>query len=523
MLAYPVASPQLDMTPREGRLEKDARMKARRNFGAYCQYVDERYELPPHLKLVASKLQQVALFRATRGQKGINRLIIMMPPQHGKSEMVSRNFPAWVLGLMPDTRFIISSYGGDLAVKHSRSVRDRLTSIQYVKLFGEKSSKDIPVEVSSDSRSVSSWDLAQPYRGGMMAVGVGGGVTGNPADIFIIDDPFKNREEAESEGRRELVDDWWKSSAKTRLSPFAAVILFHTRWHSDDLAGRLIQRMMIDPLAAQWDIVNLPAIALEAYPADVEEQKKQMRDDGIYIPLRDPLGRKGGEALWPGRYDITWLAGQRADVGPYEFEALYQQQPFSKQGQRYKREWFKTVTKIPEGVTITFIVRYWDKANSTKGDYTAGVLMAYCSDGYFYILDVVRGKWTSYERDQRMHKAAEADREIYSKVHTWHQQDPGSAGKDSAEATNRMLMGFPVFFEPVSGDKETRSEPLESGFQGGMVFLLQGAWNDDFIAEYVAFPRGRNDDQVDGGASAYSKLIEKISKKPQREPSSYQG
>jgi len=116
MLAYPAT--KLDMTPRESRIEKDARMKARRNFSAYCQYVDERYELPPHLKLVASKLQEVALFRATHGQKGISRLIIMMPPQHGKSEMVSRNFPAWVLGLMPDTRFIISSYGGDLAVRH---------------------------------------------------------------------------------------------------------------------------------------------------------------------------------------------------------------------------------------------------------------------------------------------------------------------------------------------------------------------------------------------------------------------
>jgi predicted phage terminase large subunit-like protein len=158
------------------------------------------------------------------------------------------------------------------------------------------------------------------------------------------------------------------------------------------------------------------------------------------------------------------------------------------------------------------VVRYWDKANSTSGDFTVGVLMAYCSDGYFYILDVVRGQWTSYERDRKMSRTAIKDRQMYGKVHVWHQQDPGSAGKDSAEATNRLLMGFPARFEPLTGDKETRSEPLESAFQGGLVLLLQGAWNEVFITECVAFPKGRNDDQVDAASSAYNKLLEMIGK-----------
>jgi predicted phage terminase large subunit-like protein len=139
--------------------------------------------------------------------------------------------------------------------------------------------------------------------------------------------------------------------------------------------------------------------------------------------------------------------------------------------------------------------------------------MAYCSDGYFYILDVARGQWTSYERDRKMLETAGQDRAQYGAVATWHQQDPGSAGKDSAEATNRLLMGFPAFFEPVTGDKETRSEPLESALQGGLVFLTQAAWNEAFISECVAFPRGQHDDQVDAAASAYSKLMEKISKR----------
>lgn len=512
MLPYAIAQDS-QMTPRQALEEKELRQRARRNFLRYCQYVDSRYEAPPHLQLVASYLQEVSLFLATRGQKGINRLIIMMPPQHGKSEMVSRHFPAWILGLMPDTRVILTSYGADLAVKHSRAVRDRLMSPEYAALFGQKSSKEIAVELSSDSRSVSAWDLARPYRGGLLATGVGGGVTGNPADLFIIDDPFKNREEAESEDRRELVDDWWKSSAKTRLSPYAAVILFHTRWHSDDLAGRLIQRMIIDPLAAQWEIVDLPALALDSYPESPEIQHKRMRDEGIYVPLSDPLKRKPGEALWASRYNVKWLASQKADIGPYEFEALYQQQPYSKEGQRYRREWFKIIAKLPEDVKIKYVVRLWDKANSIAGDFNAGTLMAYCSDGYFYILDIVRKQMTSYERDQRMLETAHSDRENYGKVYIWHQQDPGSAGKDSAEATNRVLMGFPAFFETVSGSKEDRSGPLESGFQGGLVYLLQAPWNDAFIDECVSFPRGRYDDQVDSASGAYNKLLELIGKR----------
>lgn len=502
-------NPQVDMTPRQAKEERASRKNARQNFLAFCQYIDPRYETPPHIQLLAAKLQQVALYIASNGTKGIGRLMIMMPPQHGKSQIASRNFPAWLLGLLPDSRIILTSYGVDLATRHSRFIRDTVLSAEFQALFGSKSAKIYPVELSSDSRSTESWDLARPYRGGVKAAGVGGGITGLPAHLLIVDDPFKNREEAESEGRRDLVDDWYRSSARTRLRPNAAVVVFHTRWHPDDFAGRLMQRMMNDPLADQWEIINLPALALDSYPVDIEAQQKKMRD-GVYLPLKDPLGRKAGQALWSVAYSEDWLKGTRAELGVYDFEALYQQSPFPKSGQKYKREWFKTITKLPEGVKIIYVVRLWDKANSTKGDYTAGALMAYGSDGFFYLLDVARGQWSSYDRDQKMKKVTENDRDLYGKVYTWHQQDPGSAGKDSAEATNRLLMGFPVKFETVTGDKATRSEPLESAYQGGMVFLLQGAWNEAYIDESVAFDRGKNDDQVDAASGAYNKLLEMI-------------
>lgn len=497
------------ITPREANEEKILRKEARKNFLAYCQYVDPRYETPAHVKLLAAKLQQVALFIASGGKRGIPRLMIFMPPQHGKSQIASRNFPAWLLGILPDSHIILTSYGDSLATRHSRFIRDQIIAPEYQAIFGTKSNKMMPVELSSDSRSTENWDLARPYRGGVKAAGVGGGITGLPAHLFIIDDPFKNREEAESEGRRELVEDWYKSAARTRLRPNAAVVIFHTRWHPDDLAGRLMQRMVSDPLASQWEIVCMPGLALDSYPATVEEQRKKMRD-GVYLPLKDPLGRKPGEALCPQWYDKNFLISTRADLGLYDFEALYQQSPFAKDGQKYKREWFQFVTQLPEGVTIKHVVRYWDKANSTKGDFTVGVLMAYGSDGFFYILDIVRGQWSSYDRDKKMQDTAKKDAEMFAKVVIWHQQDPGSAGKDSAEATNRTLMGYAAKFEPVTGDKATRSEPLESAFQGKMVFMLQGAWNEPFIDECVAFDRGKYDDQVDAASSAYSKLLQMI-------------
>ncbi len=504
---FPSAATRVTQTPRQAAAEVAKRELAKRYFGDFCTYVDSKFLAVPHARYLTEKLEQVARYIETGGKEGISRLMILMPPRHGKTELASIKFPAWLLGRLPDSRVILTSYGADLAAKNSRQMRDLVGSKRYQAVFGIKSGRAEPVMVAADSHSVQAWDLAQPHRGGAVATGVGGGITGLGATLLVIDDPFKNREEAESQGRREMVDDWYKSSAYTRLEQHGAVILFHTRWHPDDLAGRLLKRMATDSQADQWEIVCLPALAMSSYPADLEAQRTLMLD-GVYLPIGgDTMGRQPDQALWPERFSADWLTSRRTNVGAYDFEALYQQLPYLKDGQRYKREWFVMVTKLPEGVTIKSILRYWDKANSVAGDYTAGVLMGLASDGYFYILDVERGQWSSYERDQVMLKTARQDSENYGFVRIWHQQDPGSAGKDSAEATNRLLAGFPTFFEPVTGDKETRSEPLESAFQGGLVKLLKAHWNEAFISELCAFPKGKHDDQVDSASSAFTKLV----------------
>lgn len=497
------------VTPRQAAAERARRELARRRLAYFCQYVDARYQVPAHIALLAERLEQVQRFIATGGQEGIGRLMILMPPRHGKTELASRLFPAWVLGRRPDTRIILASYGADLAVKNSRAVREIVTGTRFQALFGGLSAVDEPVQLSSDSRNVQAWDLAQPHRGGVVAAGVGGGITGLSADLLVIDDPIKNREEAESEARRNLVDEWYRSSAYTRLSPAGAIVLFHTRWHPDDLAGRLLQRQADG--GDRWETVFLPALALERY-AESEMEQWQMMRDGIYLPVGgDPLGRRPGEALWPERFPAEWLEERRANIGAYDFEALYQQMPYLRQGGFFRREWFTIVDTGP-GTAVRARARYWDKAASPTGDWTAGVLMSVGEDGYYYIEHVARFRAAAGERDRRIAEIGKRDYEAFGDFPIWHQQDPGSAGLDSARATNEVLAeaGLHGHFEPVSGEKIVRANPLASMAQAGCVRLVRGEWNADFMDELVAFPNGRHDDQVDAAASAFNKLREHI-------------
>lgn len=500
-------NPQLDMTPRQAKEERELRKNARQNFLSFCQYIDARYETPAHIQLLAAKLQQVALYIASGGKKGIGRLMIMMPPQHGKSQIASRNFPTWLLGLLPDSRIILTSYGVDLATKHSRFIRDTVVSPEFQALFGSKSAKIYPVELSSDSRSTESWDLARPYRGGVKAAGVGGGITGLPAHLLIVDDPFKNREEAESESRRELVDDWYRSSARTRLRPNAAVVVFHTRWHPDDLAGRLMQRMLSDPLADQWEIVNLPALALDSYPADEISQRKKMRD-GVFLPLKDALGRKPGQPLWPLAYSEDYLLGTKAELGLYDFESLYQQMPYLKDGNTFKREWFTVVDQGP-GAAIWARVRAWDNAATAGGGArSASTKMSWGLDEYIYIEHVSADQLSSADREDKVVELGHEDYRNDGPFLIWHPQDPGSAGLDSAQATNNRLAdeGLIATFDQVTGSKESYAGQLATKAKGGRVRLVRGAWNNPFLDELAAFPKGRFKDRADSAGSAFNKL-----------------
>lgn len=531
MMLVDSASPSVDgivITEQAARRELARRELARRHLVPFSEYVRGYYRAARHHRLVGEYLELVETFVRTGGRTGIGRLLILEPPRHGKSEQASIHFPAWVLGKNPDVRVILASYGADLATAFSRQAREIVLGEKYGAIFGGLASTDSPVELAEDSRSVKRWDLAAPHRGGVLAAGVGGGITGSGAHLLIVDDPFKNRKEAESQEHRQAVWEWWTSTAYTRLEDGAAVVGMLTQWHGDDWAGRLLKEMAKNPAADQYVVVCLPAI-WEALTTDLDTdftdfQRERMLE-GVWVDQEDQLGRGEGEALWPEKYGVEDLERIRVNVGDYDFQALYQQRPYSREGNMFRREWFTIVEAPPPMEQVALRMWFWDKAGSQSGvgDRYCGGVLSLTKDEIIYLENVVAKSGTPYQRDEHMKSAMLSDRERRPFLAVWHQQDPGSAGLDSAMETNRMLakLGFTARFEPVSGSKEVRAGPWSSALQGGGVRLVRGAWNESFIEEHVAFPKGSFDDQVDMGSWGYAKMMgNKLSKK---EAKSYQG
>jgi predicted phage terminase large subunit-like protein len=241
--------------------------------------------------------------------------------------------------------------------------------------------------------------------------------------------------------------------------------------------------------------------------------------EGVFLPLADPLGRKPGEALWPVRFSQEWLKAKRANIDLYEFEALYQQMPYLREGGKFKREWFTIVDAGP-GKDVVVRVRAWDKAATEGGGArTAGVLMSKGRDGFYYVEHVAKGHFSSYRREKTMVEVGLEDYKQYGPFLILHPQDPGSAGLDSAQATNINLAeaGLTGTFETATGDKETRAGPLSTAAEAGRVRLVRGAWNEEYLDELVAFPKGRYKDQVDGSSSAFNKIIEIVNEQPEQE------
>jgi len=254
------------------------------------------------------------------------------------------------------------------------------------------------------------------------------------------------------------------------------LVSHNTRWHKDDLAGRILD----SDDGPNWTVISLPA---EAEPGD-------------------PLGRAIGEALCPARFDVPALADFRRTLGR-DYHALYQQQPRAREGGMFKEIWLPLVDAVPAQAQR---VRWWDKgATAGGGDPTAGVLVAYAG-GITYIEDVVRGQWAAGERDAIIRRTAEKDSEIYGPVTYWGEQEPGASGKDAAAAFVKLLAGFPVYTEPTTGSKETACDPLASQAEAGNVRVKRAAWSSAFIVEACDFPSGKHDDQIESAARAFNKL-----------------
>lgn len=411
--------------------------------------------LPDHIqKLDAAIVRNVM-------RPGGGRLLVSMPPGHGKSNETSRYTPPWYVGRWPHRRVMLTSYEARLAATFGRFSRDTL--LQYGEKFFE-------VQLRDDLTAANEWQTV--HGGGMTTAGIGGALTGRHADLLIVDDPFKNWKEADSKRKRDDVYDWFKSTAYTRLTPDGTIIVIQTRWHEDDLIGRLLRED-----DENWEVVKFPAINAK------------------------------GEALWPQRYSLGRLQKIRTSIGSYLWSALYQQEPTPPGGAIFKREWLSEfVDDYPK--EARHAVRYWDKAGSdSDGDCSAGVLMV-LHEGIYYIADVVHGKWSPFERNKVINQTAELDklRKIRD-LQLWIEQEPGNGGKESALISIRDLAPFGARVDHPNTNKVIRARPFAAQCEAKNVRLVRAGWNSAFIDELVHFDKAPHDDQVDGSSGAFNKLV----------------
>lgn len=301
-----------------------------------------QYQVGSVHRVIADKLQS---FTRAVERKESPRLMIFMPPRMGKSFLASERYPAWHLGRNPMHRIIASSYSSDLASKFSKRVRRLLNEEWYQAIY--------PARLAADSSAVGDWETAQ--GGGYRAAGVGSGISGMGADILIVDDPVKDAKEARSAVYREAVWDWYNSTAYTRLMPGGGVIVIMTRWNLDDLAGRLLQ-------SDGWDVVKFPAIS------------------------------EAGEALHPERYSLEYLLSVKEQIGAYNWNALYQQEPIADEHMPFKVEDFPFVQK-PRDASAWDFTYFGDVAYTKKaGDDTAFGLCGISKAGERHLFESFRGK-----------------------------------------------------------------------------------------------------------------------------------
>lgn len=420
-----------------------------------------KYELARHLLYLNKKLLDLAARRITR-------LMVFMPPRHAKSTTVSHYFPAWYLMLHPDHRVMLTSYEADFAASWGRKARDVLSE-WGPKLFG--------VQVRDDSSAADRWDIAG-HAGGMVTAGAGGALTGRGADCLIIDDPVKNAEQALSPTYREHLWDWYLSTAYTRVEPGGIIIVTLTRWHEEDLAGKLLTEMANG--GEQWEIVRFPALAEET----------------------DELGRQPGEALWPERYPVAALEAKRRTMeNALWWAALYQQHPTPAKGNLFQRDWFTVYARLPEDEL--FIVQAIDSAfkEGVANDYSVIATWAGHRTGY-YLLHVWRDRVSFPRLIAAIHREADA----------WHPDailiEDAASGQSAIQTLTHpddhdTRPVLPIVGITPDGSKVFRATSITPLVEGGQVFVPDHApWYPDWLDEHLRFPRGQHDDQVDTTAMA---------------------
>ena len=402
------------------------------------------------------------------------RLILTMPPRHGKSQLVSKHFPAWCFGVNPDISFMACSYSDGLSRRVNKDVQRIMESNEYHRIFPRTT---LPPRGSKYTRSTNLIEIPN-RKGSFRSTGIGGSITGMGCEILGIDDPLKDRQEANSITIRDRIWDWYTSTAYTRLSPGGGVLVTLTRWHEDDLAGRLLNAMKQGD-GDQWTVINYPAIA-----------------------EKDEPHRKIGEALHPERYPLEMLEKIRINVGSYDWNTLYQQHPAPVGGSIIKREWLQQYEILPK--VFDKIIQSWDFTftDSASSDNVAGTVWGKVG-ARFYLIDCVCAKMdfvSSIRAFQRMsEKHPKAIRKII---------EDKANGPAIISALRNKISGI-VPFTP-QGSKEARAFAVSPLFEAGNVYIpkqdAEHPWVRDYIDELVSFPSAPHDDRVDSTTQALNYL-----------------
>ena len=457
------------MADRARQLERELkRRRAVLSFPDFLDYTDPNYQRQWFHTLIAQKCQDLLL-----GQLPTDRLMVFVPPQHGKSEIVSRKFPAWALGYNPRIKIVGTSYAANLAQGFSRSIQRTIDSTEYSEVFPATFLNSTNVSTDVRRGFLRNVDIFETvgYAGFFRAVGIGGGLTGTPVDLGIIDDPVKDAMEAASSTYRERVWSWYTDVFLTRLHNNSKIVLIMTRWHEDDLAGRLLEH---EP--DKWTVVRIPAI-------------REDLDDA-----EDP--RELGEALWEERHSKERLLDveQRS---PRTYASLYQQRPSIEGGNIIKRDWFGHVTqaefsRLHDSEPIVFFL---DTAYTEKTENDPSGIIATCKIGNdLYVTHA----------QKVMMKFPELIRFIpqYARQHGY---TPRSSIRIEPKANGisvidqlKATSGLNVVSTPSPKDsKETRLNAASPTIECGRVILVDGAWNEGLVDEICGFPTKPHDEYVD--------------------------
>lgn len=427
--------------------EIDKRLTAQRTLAGFTDFLDLGFRPAAHHRLLFDRLESVE-----RGD--IRNLMVLMPPGSAKSTYGSVIFPAWYMGRNPTSAMIAASHTGELSERFGRKVRNIVGSPEFRRVFDSG--------LSADSTAAARWDTDK--GGEYFAAGVGGPITGRRADLGLIDDPVKNREDADSERVRNKTWDWYTNDFLTRLKPGARQILIMTRWHEDDLGGRILDRD-----GDEWHVVSIPMIA----------------------ETNDPLGRAPGEMLWAEWFTTDMV--ERAQRDTRSWNALYQQQPAPDEGDYFKSEWFGEYDDAPQGLRIVGASDY--AVTDGGGDYTEHGVAAWDGRNLF-LLDWWRGQKASDEWIER-----QCDLIVQWRPSIWF----GESGviRRAIEPALRSRMQqrdalCQLEWLPSISDKEARARSIQAMASMGNVWLPKHAiWKSDLMGQLLKFPTGKFDDGVD--------------------------